>query len=238
MRKRPAAASAAIAIVMICISILASCATGSPTYSDAEADYTMHYVLEKAEEQTVSQLFMKLNRFTEPMVPDEYYVMVRMRDVVPGMDSILGNWAREASTYILGFYDSFREYSNSLVQSQTFTDPQALLSSGSSSASLYMRRLHYNEVRRVIRDSITEPDPAYWNEAILQYNAWVDTGSLLSGTTPRTLSAPSDTEGVADMLADYLTDLYFRNLAATETLIRTTPDPQMDNLAAQVLGLI
>ena len=238
MRKRPAATPAAIAIMMICISILASCATGGPSFSDAEVDYTMHYVLEKAEEQTVSGLFMKLNNFTEPMVPDEYYIMVRMRDVIPGMNGILNNWARQTSAYILGFYDSFREYSRNLAQSQTFTDPRALLGSGSSSTSLYMRRLHYNEVKQIIRSNITEPDPTYWNEAVLQYNAWVNTGSLLSGETPQTLSAPSDTAGVADMLAGYLTNLYFRNLASAETLIRTTPDPQMDTLAAQVLGLI
>ena len=134
MRKRPDAASAAIAVMMICISILASCATGGPAFTDAEVDYTMHYVLEKAEEQTVSDLFMKLNRFTEPMVPDEYYIMVRMRDTIPGMNGILNNWARQTSAYILGFYDSFREYSRNLVQSQTFTDPRALLGSGSSAA--------------------------------------------------------------------------------------------------------
>jgi hypothetical protein len=238
MRKRPAAASAAIAVMMICISILASCATGGPAFTDAEVDYTIHYVLEKAEEQAVSDLFMKLNRFTEPMVPDEYYIMVRMRDTIPGMNGILNNWARQTSAYVLGFYDSFREYSRNLAQSQTFTDPRALLGSGSSAASLYLKRLHYNEVRQIIRDNLTEPDPTYWNEAVLQYNAWINTGSLLNGQTPRTISAPSDTDAVADMLADYLADLYFRTLASTETLIRTTPDPQMDSLAAQVLGLI
>ena len=89
-----------------------------------------------------------------------------------------------------------------------------------------------------IRDNLTEPDPTYWNEAVQQYNAWVITGSLLSGSSAQTISAPSDTEGVADMLADHLADLYFRSLASAETLIRTTPDPQMDNLAAQVLGLV
>ena len=238
MGKRPAATPAAIAIMMICISILASCATGGPSFSDAEVDYTMHYVLEKAEEQTVSGLFMKLNNFTEPMVPDEYYIMVRMRDVIPGMNGILNNWARQTSAYILGFYDSFREYSRGMALSQVFTDPRGLLGSGTSSTSIYMRRQHYSEVQKFIRKNLTAPDPTYWNEAVLQYNAWVDTGSLLTGQTPQTLSAPSDQEGVADMLADYLTDLYFRSLASAETLIRTTPDPQMDSLAAQVLGLI
>ena len=238
MGKRAAALSVAIAIMIICFSLLASCKTGGPAFSDEEVDYTMHYVLEKAEEQTVSGLFMKLNDFSEPMVPDGYSVIVRMRSVIPGMNSILNNWARQASAYVLGFFDSFREYSRGMALSQVFTDPRGLLGSGSSSTSLYMRRQHYSEVQKFIRDNLTAPDPTYWNEAVLQYNAWVDTGSLLTGETPQTLSAPSDPEGVADMLADYLTDLYFRSLASAETLIRTTPDPQMDSLAAEVLGLI
>ena len=238
MSKRTAASSAAIAFMIICISLLASCATGGSAYSDEEVDYTMHYVLETAEEQTVSGLFMKFNEFSEPMVPEEYYVMVRMRNVIPGMNSILNNWARQASTYLLGFYDDFREYSRNLAQLQVFPDPRALLSSGSGSVSLYMKRLHYSEVRQIIRENLSAPDPTYWNEAVLQYNAWVVTGSLLNGGTPQTISAPSDTEGVADMLADYLAGLYFRSLASAETLIRTTPDPEMDDLAAQVLGLI
>ncbi len=237
MRKRAAATGAAIAVMMICIAFLASCATGSTVFPDEEVDYTMHYVLEKAEEQTVAALFMKLNEFSDPMVPQDYEIMVRMREVIPGMNGILNNWARQASAYVLGFYDSFREYSRSLVLSQSFPDPQALLGSGSNSISLYLRRILYNEVLGAIRDNLTDPDPSCWNEAVLQYNAWVNTQGLLDGEAAQTIPAPSDTEGVADMLADYLADLYFRSLASAETLIRTTPDLGMDSLAAQVLGL-
>ena len=239
MRKRTAATLAAIAVILVSLPLLVSCATGrASAFSDDDVNYTMHYVLEEAGEQTVSDLFMMLNRLTEPMVPEQYGVMVDMRNVIPGMNGILNDWALQISTYVLGFYDSFREYSGNLVRSQVFTDPQALLVSGSSSISLLMKELHYDEVRRIIRGKMTSPDPTYWNEAVQQYNAWVITGSLLSGSSAQTISAPSDTEGVADMLADHLADLYFRGLASAETLIRTTPDPQMDNLAAQVLGLI
>lgn len=238
MKKRTAAPSAVIAMLIVCITLLASCATGGPAFSDAEVDYTMHYVLEKAAEQTVSGLFMKLNDFSEPMVPQEYDVMVQMRNVIPGMNSILNNWARQASTYVLGFFDRFREYCSDMVLSQVFTDPRALLDSGSSSTSLYMRRQHYSEIRQIIRENLTTPDPTYWNEAVLQFNAWVATGGLLDREPQQALSAPSDAEGVADMLADYLANLYFRDLASAEALIRTTPDPQMDSLAEQVLGLV
>lgn len=239
MRKRTAAPFAAIAVILVSILLLVSCATGGTSaFSDADVDYTMHYVLEKAGEQTVSDLFMMLNRLTEPMVPEEYGVMVEMRNVIPGMNGILNDWALQISTYVLGFYDRFREYSDNLVRSQVFTDPQELLVSGSNSISVLMKELHSDEVRRTIRSNLTSPDPEYWNEAVQQYNAWVITGSLLNGNTQQTISAPSDTEAVADMLADHLTDLYFRGLESAETLIRTTPDPQMDSLAAQVLGLI
>ena len=48
----------------------------------------------------------------------------------------------------------------------------------------------------------------------------------------------SDAEKVLDMVAAHLADLYFKVFSAQEVLVRTTPDPDLDNTVARVLGLI
>ena len=240
MSKRVPAVRAALAILAILVSLILVCCTTTTelSFTDEEIDFTMGYVMNLIEERTISELFMRLNEFSEPMVPAEYIVMNQLRHDIPGMDRILTDWSHQTITYILGFYESFRQYCAQIAGSQVFTDPRALLSSGSSSISLYMRRLHFDAMKQVIRQNISSIDPTYWQQAIIQYNAWVNTTNLLSGQNMKTFPAYSDTEEVVDMVAAHLADLYFKVFSTEEVLIRTTPDPDMDSTAARVLGLI
>ena len=239
MKQRVPAARAALAILAILVSLtMVCCTTTGLSFTDDEAAFTLDYVMHKIEEQTVSELFMRLNEFKEPMVPSEYIVMDQLRDVIPGMDRILTDWAHQTTTYILGLYESFRQYSADITEEQVFADPRALLSSGSSSISLYMRRLHFDEMKQVIEQNITEIDPTYWKQAVIQYNAWVNTTNLLTGQNLKTFSTDFGTEAVMDMIAAHLADLYFKVYSTEEVLIRTTPDPDLDSTVARVLGLI
>ena len=239
MRQRVPAVRAALAILAIMVSFtLVCCTTTSLSFTDDEVAFTMDYVIHRIEERTVSELFMRLNEFREPMVPTEYIVMNQLRHDIPGMDRILTDWAHQTTTYILGFYESFRQYSADIAANQVFADPGALLSSGSSSISLYMRRLHFDAMKQVIKQSITEIDPTYWQQAVIQYNAWVNTTNLLTGQNLKTFSTDFDAETVMDMVAAHLADLYFKVFSTEEVLIRTTPDPDLDSTAARVLGLI
>lgn len=239
MNSKTPAVRAALLMIAIMVSLsMVCCRTATLSFTDDEIDFTLHYVMQQIEDRTVSELFMRLNEFSEPMVPAEYIVMDLLRHDIPGMDRILTDWARQTTTYILSFYESFRQYSAGITESQTFSDPGVLLSSGSSSISLYMRRLHFDEMKQVIKQNITDIDPTYWQQAVIQYNAWVNTTNLLNGQSLKTIPTNFDAEKVIDMTAAHLADLYFKVYTTEEILIRTTPDPDMDSTAAKVLGLI
>lgn len=239
MIRRVPAFRAALAMLVILVSVtMVCCRSTDRTFSDEEISYTMHYVLQQTEQRTVSELFMRLNEFSESMVPEQYILMDQLRHDIPGMDRILSDWAHQTTAYILNLYERFTQYSAGIAEAQDFTDPAALLTSGSSSVSLYMRRLHFDEMKQVIRQNITDLDPTHWYEAVTQYNAWVNTTNLLTGQNMRTIAADSDAEKVMDMVAAHLADLYFKVFSAQEVLVRTTPDPDLDNTVARVLGLI
>ena len=101
-----------------------------------------------------------------------------------------------------------------------------------------MRRLHLGEMVQIIRPSIVGLDLDYWRQAVTQYNAWVNTRAVLSGQEAKVLPSGQSDEELLDIFAAHLADLYFKYLSSAEVMIRTTPDPEMDQTAARVLGLV
>ena len=236
MRLRSAALLAVIVILMILVSCKST--ETAPVFSDEEIDVTLNYVLKKANDEAVSYMFRDLNELKENMIPEQYSAMDEYRSEIPGMDMLLTDWAAYTTSFIIPMFDDFTAYVKKIVENQKFADPRTLLNSGTSSVSLYMRRLHLNEITQTVRQSITGMDLSYWRMALIQYNAWVNTRAVLSGQEAKPLPADLSDEAFLDIIASHLADLYFNHLSSAEIMIRTTPDPDMDQTAARVLGLV
>lgn len=232
--------SAALFAVIFILIILVSCRSTetAPVFSDEEIEQTLNYVLIQSNDEAVSYMFRDLNELKENMIPEQYSAMDEFRSEIPGMDMLLTDWASYTTVFIIPMFDDFTSYTLQIAKSQKFTDPRALLDSGTSSVSLYMRRLHLNEITQTIRQSITDLDLSYWKMAVIQYNAWVNTRALLSGQEAKPLPSELSDASLLDIFASHLADLYFKHLSSAEVMIRTTPDPDMDQTAARVLGLV
>ena len=232
--------SAALFAVIFILIILVSCRSTetAPVFSDEEIEQTLNYVLIQSNDEAVSYMFRDLNELKENMIPEQYSAMDEFRNEIPGMDMLLTDWASYTTVFIIPMFDDFTSYTLQIAKSQKFTDPRALLDSGTSSVSLYMRRLHLNEITQTIRQSITDLDLSYWKMAVIQYNAWVNTRALLSGQEAKPLPSELSDASLLDIFASHLADLYFKHLSSAEVMIRTTPDPDMDQTAARVLGLV
>ena len=232
--------SAALFAVIFILIILVSCRSTetAPVFSDEEIEQTLNYVLIHSNDEAVSYMFRDMNELKENMIPEQYSAMDEFRNEIPGMDMLLTDWASYTTVFIIPMFDDFTSYTLQIAKSQKFTDPRALLDSGTSSVSLYMRRLHLNEITQTIRQSITDLDLSYWRMAVIQYNAWVNTRALLSGQEAKPLPSELSDASLLDIFALHLADLYFKHLSSAEVMIRTTPDPDMDQTAARVLGLV
>ena len=232
--------SAALFAVIFILIILVSCRSTetAPVFSDEEIEQTLNYVLIQSNDEAVSYMFRDMNELKENMIPEQYSAMDEFRNEIPGMDMLLTDWASYTTVFIIPMFDDFTSYTLQIAKSQKFTDPRALLDSGTSSVSLYMRRLHLNEITQTIRQSITDLDLSYWRMAVIQYNAWVNTRALLSGQEAKPLPSELSDSSLLDIFASHLADLYFKHLSSAEVMIRTTPDPDMDQTAARVLGLV
>ena len=232
--------SAALFAVIVILIILVSCKSTetAPVFSDEEIEQTLNYVLIQSNDEAVSYMFRDMNELKENMIPEQYSAMDEFRSEIPGMDMLLTDWASYTTVFIIPMFDDFTSYMLQIAKSQKFTDPRALLDSGTSSVSLYMRRLHLNEITQTIRQSITDLDLSYWRMAVIQYNAWVNTRALLSGQEAKPLQSELSDASLLDIFASHLADLYFKHLSSAEVMIRTTPDPDMDQTAARVLGLV
>ena len=236
MRLRSAALFAVIFILIIFVSCRST--ETAPVFSDEEIEQTLNYVLIQSNDEAVSYMFRDMNELKENMIPEQYSAMDEFRNEIPGMDMLLTDWASYTTVFIIPMFDDFTSYTLQIAKSQKFTDPRALLDSGTSSVSLYMRRLHLNEITQTIRQSITDLDLSYWKMAVIQYNAWVNTRALLSGQEAKPLQSELSDASLLDIFASHLADLYFKHLSSAEVMIRTTPDPDMDQTAARVLGLV
>ena len=90
---------------------------------------------------------------------------------------------------------------------------------------------------QVIRLRLSGLDTGPWRNVAIHYNAWASSReNLYDESNPRIDIAMSD-EALIGLLSRHLVDIYIRNLAFYERLIRTTPDPDMDPVASRVLGL-
>ena len=91
---------------------------------------------------------------------------------------------------------------------------------------------------RVILRSIGDMDFTLWHRMLIQYNAWAASRNMLFNESHELMNDDMEAEQLITMFSYHLADLFFEHLAASESLIRTTPDLTMDPVEAQVLGLV
>ncbi len=219
--------------------MLVSCKTAETelSYSDEEYDHVFGIVLEEAKSSSIMAIFKSLNEGTENMIPSEYSFFEQYRDQVPGLDRLLDNWAQTTMNYLVPSFDTFQKFISELFSSTASPNSRELLSAEDDSISKYYKAQCYGAIKENIDSFLSGLDITELREAIIQYNAWSSTRALLyDNENPYARMDYSDAE-LRSVVSEYLVDLFFSYFARYETLFRTTPDPEMESLAAAILGL-
>ena len=235
--KNPARRAVLLGIILL---LLVSCRTSnnSETYTAEQYDYALHLVLDQAQERATSDMFRQFNEFSESMIPEQYSNVGRFRDDIPGMNLLIRNWSEASILYVLQFYGSLTDYVEVLKGRIVFRNPKALLEAGDDSISVLYSSLYLDDLADVISRNIQDMDFTPWRKTLIQYNTWASTRNKLYGEDNELLDAEIQTEELVTAFSYHIANLFFEHLAASEVLIRTTPDLSMDPIEARVLDLI
>lgn len=226
-------------VLMAIVFMLASCKTVATTseYTEENYEYVYNLVLDRSRSDAVLNLFINLNEGKEDMIPADYSFLKEYRYKVPGLDRILTNWAQTTIGFLVPNFDVFQQFVMELFSSVEKPDCKAIIEAGGDSISQYLKEQCSAEMVADINAFLSNIDVSEWKETVVQYSAWVNTRELLyNEDNPSISSVPADEE-IREMLSQHLVDLFFSFLSKYETLFRTTPDPEMDSLAASILGL-
>lgn len=232
--QKPAAAKVLVVALAILTALLfASCTTTQDPYSSQEeCDYALHYMLEKANENTISKLFFRITA-AQTFLPDDLGFIAQSADSIPGLPKLLDEWTEYIGEYTMDWFEGFTVYVTSLAKDIHFDDPQSMVLESDYSAAQTMESVYKESVLSYVKTTLAGADLTKWNEVAVQYNAWTKTRKALYGEENPALG---DVDLVDDM-ASYICRLYFDDLKSAETLLRTTPDPQADPIVAKVFGL-
>lgn len=226
-------AAIVLTVAMLIVSLAVSCTT-TTTFngSQEECDYALHYVLDKANEETMSKLFFRITE-TQTFLSDDLSFILQHADEIPGMHKLLDEWTQSMSHYTLNWFEGFTTYVTALAKDIQFDDPQEMVRESDFSAATTMESVYGETILSYVKTTLEGADLTKWDEVAAQYNAWTRTHKALYGEENPTLE---DVDLVDDMAA-YIVRLYFEDLKASETLLRTTPDPNADPTVAKVFGL-
>ena len=221
-----------LTVAMLVAALAASCTTTAFNGSQEECDYALHYVLDKANENTLSKLFFRITE-TQTFVSDDLSFILQHADEIPGIRKLLDEWTQSMSRYTLDWFEGFTTYTTSLAKDLQFDDPQKMVLESDFSAALTMESVYGESILSYVKTTLKGADLTKWDEVAAQYNAWTKTRMAMYGEENPSLG---DVDIVDDMAA-YISRLYFEDLKASETLLRTTPDPNADPTVAKVFGL-
>lgn len=221
-----------LTVAMLVAALAASCTTTAFNGSQEECDYALHYVLDKANESTLSKLFFRITE-TQTFISDDLSFILQHADEIPGIRKLLDEWTQSMSRYTLDWFEGFTTYTTSLAKDIQFDDPQRMVLESDFSAALTMESVYRESVLSYVKTTLAGADLTKWDEVAAQYNAWTKTRMAMYGEENPSLG---DVDIVDDM-AGYICKLYFDDLKASETLLRTTPDPNADPTVAKVFGL-
>jgi len=235
MKKRFVLKSSICALVLITIVslFLSSCSTTKKfETTQEECDYALHYVLEKANESTLSTFFFRITEI-ELFLPSNLSFIAQNANVIPGMPKLLNEWTKEMQTSTLDWFEGFATLTQTLVKETTFEDPEKLVITNDYSASLILEKNYRDRILAYIQTMLTSADKTKWNEIATQYEAWVKTRKILFDIDEPTLEGSN----IVTNMAEYICNLYFEDLKTAESLLRTTPDPNANAVVAKVFGL-
>ena len=229
-----------ILLIVLTTLIAVSCkSTGkAESFTDEQYDYALHLVLNQAQSKASSDLFKQFNEFNASMVPGRYSEIERLRDNIPGMDLLIRQWTESSSLFLLQGYGYFTDHVEKLKSRVSFKDPKAMLEAGDDSVSRYYSSLYLDDIALMISRYIQTMDFSTLRKALIQYNAWASTRNRLYDEDNELLDTEIGNNELTEVFAYHLADLFFKQMAVSESLIRTTPDLSMDSVEAMVLGLI
>ena len=225
-------------VLFILISVSCRTTGNEDAFTDEQYDYTLHLVLDQAQDKASSDLFKQLNEFKASMIPEQYSEIEQLRGEIPGMDLLIRQWTETSSLFVLQVYGDFTDYADTLKSKIVFRNPKALLEAGDDSISRYYSSLYLEDMVLVISRNIREMDFTALKKALVQYNAWASTNNKLYNENNELMNAEISSDELITLFSYHLAGLFFEHLAASEALIRTTPDLSMDALEAVVLGLV
>lgn len=223
---------AVIALALLTATLATSCATTTFNGSQEECDYALHYVLDKANESTLSKLFFRITE-TQTFISDHLSFILQHADEIPGIRKLLDEWTQSMSRYTLDWFEGFTTYTTSLAKDLQFDDPQKMVLESDFSAALTMESVYGESILSYVKTTLKGADLTKWDEVAAQYNAWTKTRMAMYGEENPSLGEVD----IVDDMAAYISMLYFEDLKASETLLRTTPDPNADPTVAKVFGL-
>lgn len=220
-------------ICLICSFLLTSCTTVKKfNSSKEECDYALHYVLEKANESTMSSFFFRITE-TEIFLPDNLNFINENANQIPGMKKLLDNWTISMRTYTLDWFEGFKTLTGSLTEQIIFENPESLVLESDFSAAQTMENAYKERILSYVKTVLANADLSKWENVAAQYNAWVKVRKTLFDEDVQSLEGVD----IVNDMASYICELYFEDLKAAETLERTTPNPNADTTVAKVFGL-
>ncbi|MCQ2412134.1 MAG: hypothetical protein MJ057_04190 [Sphaerochaetaceae bacterium] len=215
--------------------LLSSCMTMTPGSEnfEFEYDYTLQLVKDQTQEQAVTEMFMALTSYRHTLIPNEYAFLETESPSIPGMGRLIQSWSTQVADFLLSNFNYLTNLSNEVLDTIEFENPQQMVETSDSSIAELYRQLYFSIIEKAIHERLHELNLENWNAMVTQYNAWVATQELLGNGSGKPISE-SD---IASKVSKLVADLYFTYFTQKETLIRTTPNPDMDPTAARVLGL-
>ena len=232
----------AILILLIVLSALiaVSCrSTGTAeSFTEEQYDYALHLVLGQAQSKATSDLFKQFNEFNASLIPGRYSEIEKRKDDIPGMNLLIRQWTEASSLFLLQGYGYFTDHVEKLKDRVSFKDPKSLLEAGDDSVSRYYSNLYLEDIALMLSRYIQTMDFSTLRKALIQYNAWASTRNRLYDEDNELMDADIGNDELIEVFAHHLASLFFKHLAASESLIRTTPDLSMDSVEAMVLGLV
>ncbi len=229
---------AVLTLVLLSL-VLASCKTISISSDYTDDDYTSVALLvrDRAENDAIVNFFISLNEYAETMIPTDYAFLGSYRDEVPGLDKILTDWATSTADYLIPNFDVFQAFIADLFSKVGEVDGRKLLQDEEGSISAFYKGKCTDTMVTDAEEFLKGIDVSSWSKAVIQYDAWVNTRALLYDEELPSFGRTFTDDEIISMLARHLVNRFFDYFTLYEILFRTTPDPNMEIIVTDILGL-
>ena len=236
MRKALLSALFILAMTML---VLTSCASSKKdrTLSEDDCRYTLDLVFRQANDRAVPEMFIEMNEQRVSMVMSDYSFLNDMRDTIPGMDRLLKQWELIVTSNVIPSFDLFSSYLSAMADEIVYPNPVEMIESRTDSISQFILEDKGQSMAMVVKDHLLDLDVSTWRQVAIQYNSWASTREKLYGENAPRIDAEMASEDIIALLSHRLVEIYISYLSQEEMMIRTTPDADMDPVAARVLGL-